>query len=410
MTATPKLSIPRFKTKLSALKRARQFVRWGESSGFARELQHLLNDLRSTTDDPRSGAELVAAFYETDDAVFNRCDDSSGHVGDVFRHDAKELFIHYASHCTDKDWLADLVLQLNRDDGYGVRDALIHCAKTYLPEPTMRAMVARMGEMAGKEDNEYRKRRWLLGIESLARQLKDAPLFAKTRIAAWGSLSTAACTDIARVFLESGDPATALEWLERVPEQETYQAHERDELLLEIHGALGNNEQRISVAWRIFRRHRSAASLDRLVTTTGSDRTTVIASEVMEIDKMPSLSYADAAFLVEVGRIDDAERYLLDHAKELNGNFYGSLLPLAQQMEAKGRILTASVIYRALLDSILFRARPATYAHGASYLKILDRLAVSVSDWRDFENHTCYTKQLHQQHGRKTAFWSRYRS
>jgi hypothetical protein len=51
----------------------------------------------------------VPAFYETDKGVFDHCDDSSGHVGDVYRSNAKELFVGYAQRCPDKEWLADLV-------------------------------------------------------------------------------------------------------------------------------------------------------------------------------------------------------------------------------------------------------------------------------------------------------------
>jgi hypothetical protein len=36
-----------------------------------------------------------------------------GQVGDVFRFDAKELFVEYASHCNDKEKIADIILKLN---------------------------------------------------------------------------------------------------------------------------------------------------------------------------------------------------------------------------------------------------------------------------------------------------------
>ncbi len=60
----------------------------------------------------------MAAFFERDEDTFGHCDDSYGHVGDVFRFDAKELFIHYARHCRDKDALASAVLRLNRNDDF----------------------------------------------------------------------------------------------------------------------------------------------------------------------------------------------------------------------------------------------------------------------------------------------------
>ncbi len=72
---------------------------------------------------------------------------------------------------------------------------------------------------------------------------------------------------------------------------------------------------------------------------------------------------------------------------------------LAEEMEKAGRQLCASIILRALLNSILNRAQFKAYAHGARYLKRLDRLAKSVSNWRGFENHRDYLDNLRQQHG-----------
>ena len=79
-------------------------------------------------DDPLTGVELVAAFYEADNTIFEMCDDSSGNIGDVFRYDAKELFVDYASRCTDKEKIADIILKINKKDNYGIRDTLIDCA------------------------------------------------------------------------------------------------------------------------------------------------------------------------------------------------------------------------------------------------------------------------------------------
>ena len=121
-----------------------------------------------------------------------------------------------------------------------------------------------------------------------------------------------------------------------------------------------------------------------------------------------SLSEYDALFLVEMGQMDAAENYVLERADQLNGDFYSGLLPLTEAMETTDRWLCASIIYRALLDSILHRGQTKAYSHGARYLKRLDRLAESVSDWRSFENHRAYVEKLRQQHGRKRSFWARY--
>jgi len=410
MIATPKENIQRYKAKLAGLKHRRRFISWNESAAFAHELVMLLEDLKSGVTDPRAGVELVTAFYKADNAVLEQCDDSGGNVGEVFRFDAKQLFVSYASRCQDKEWLSGLVLDLNQEDDYGVRDILVDCAEEYLPGSMIRNLIERFQAAANRETDEYKKRHWLFRVESLARQIKDAPLFEKTRLASWGTLSTAACVDISRVYLDSCDVETALSWLQRVPAEETFQAQERDQLLLEIYDKMGDQPQYAEVAWRIFRRHRSAYTLADLLKVIGHDqRDAVIEGEVAELLGGNSLSLSAAIFLVEMGHIDATETYLLDRAEQLNGDFYGRLLPLAEAMETAGRWLCASIIYRALLDSILRRAQSKAYAHGTRYLKTLDRFATSVSDWRGFDNHSTYMENLRQQHGRKRSFWSRYK-
>lgn len=409
MLAAPEENVKRFKAKLSGLKRLRRFIGWGESAAFARKLEALLADLEAGIDDPCMGAQLVAAFYETDKKTLGSCDDSSGHVGDVYRYAAPRLFVGYASRCQDKDRLLDLVLKLNRDDDYGVRDALVDCAAEYLGEPGIRVMISRFEDLADKESDEHTKRHWLGLVESLARQIKDAPLFERARIASWDKLSTAACVDIARVYLESGDPRIALSWLERIPADETFKDYERDELLSEVYDRLGETEKQKDVAWRIFRRHRSADSLRTLLGVIGDEeREAVIAGETVAILEKSALSVSDAAFLVEVGRIDEAADYLLGRVGQLDGDFYEGLVPLAKNLEAKGRALAATVIYRALLDSILRRGQTKTYSHGARYLKKLDKLTESISDWGGLDDHSAYAQHLRQKHGRKSSFWSRY--
>jgi hypothetical protein len=369
----------------------------------------LLEGLESGVDDPRTGVELVAKFYRADSAIIEQCDDSYGNVGDVFRSSAKQLFVSYAASCQEQKWLIDLLFDLNLEDGYGIRQILVDCAGEYLPELLIRDLIKKFQDTANEETDEFKKQHYYLCVESLARQIKDAPLFEKARLASWGTLSAAACVDIARVYLDSGDAETALSWIHRVTTEETSQPHERDQLLLDIYGKLGNTDKQTEVSWRIFRYHRSADTLADLLAVIGQDqRDAVIESEVINLLGDRSLSETDAIFLVEMGHLDAAESYLLDRACQLNGDFYSRLLPLAEAMEAAGRLLCASIIYRALLDSILGRAQSKAYAHGVCYLNRLDRFAKSVSDWCGFENHQTYFQNLRQQHNRKRSFWSQY--
>lgn len=409
LIATPKENVQRFKQKLSGLKRRKRFISWRESASFSRELEMLLKDLKSGVDDPLTGVELVAAFYEADNTIFEMCDDSSGNIGDVFRYDAKELFVDYASLCSDKDKIADIILKVNQKDNYGIRDTLIDCAGECLPEEVIRSMIATLQKWADKEKDEYGKRHHLILIESLARQIKDAKLFEKTRIASWGKLNSAALVDIARVYLESGDVETAHSWLKKIPEGETYQAYERDKLLEEIYHKQGDSEKLTELLFQKFRSYHSIDTLQAFLDVIGHDnRGDVINDEARQILKTDRLRESDAEFLIAVGKIDEAEAYLLKRADQLDGNHYGSLLSLAETMETENRHLAASLIFRSLLVSILERGYTKAYPHGISYLKKLDKLAVSVSDWKEFNHHEAFKEQIIDAHGRKRSFWSKY--
>lgn len=409
MTASPTENTKRFKAKLAALKRARRFIDWRGASGFAHELEDMLADLETGVDDPEAGVEMVAAFFEADQHIFEQCDDSSGSVGDVFRCAACDLFVHYASRCKGKARLVDRLLELYEHDDYGIRDVLIDAAHRFLPKESLHDLADRLWKHSEKErQHTYEARHWLLGVELVARQLKDAALYERAQRMAWPELSTSAHIDIARAYLEAGDPKTALSRLEHV-QDETFRSSDRDDLLLAIYRKLGDTNKAAEVAWRIFHSHRSKDTLKTLLSVIGKDeRELVIEGETRNILASARLSHSDAEFLIESGRIDEAEAYLMDHADELDGNRYTSLLPLAESMEKNGRWLAASLIYRALLNSIMARAVSKYYHHGIKYLKKLDKVAGKINAWREFGDHESYKAALRRDHGRKTSFWAGY--
>jgi hypothetical protein len=417
LTATSEQRVQRFKQKLAALKHRRRFVPRGESSSYARSLTSMLEDLQAGGPDARTGIELVASFFECDTEIFEHSDDSDGTIGDVFRLDARDLFVHFAAPCEDKAWLAERVLELLRDDDYGVRDSVVEAAGRFLPEREMRVLAERMWKASegaptkspATGTRDYRRFRWLGLVEVLARQLRDPVLFEKARRTRHPEIGTAARIDIARVHFESGDAGAALSWLEQIPEGETFQEYERDQLLQAVQGKLGNRKAVEELAWKKFQRHRGTDTLASLLSVIGeSRREAVVEQAVAAILDEKSLSETDAGFLIETGHLEEAERYVLARREELNGDFYSSLLPLAEGFEAERRFLAASVIYRSLIESVLRRAVSKYYPHAVRYLRHLDHLAGDVMDWRDVASHAEFVTSLWAMHARKAAFWGRY--
>lgn len=410
LISTPKELVERFKKKLFCLKDSERFIDWRGAAGFARELERWLEELRGGVDDPLTGIELVATFFETDQAIFERCDDSSGYIGHVFRHEAKELFVDFASRYSDKERIAAIVLKVVENDSYGVRDSLIDSVGKYLPEYVIRSMIADLQNMASQEEDEYRRRQSLRYVESLARQIKDPKLFEKTRFTLWEKLSTAAFIDIAQVYLESDDVETALTWLKKIPEDDTLFICERDTLLKQIYCKQGNEKKLTELLLRKFRSYPSASTLKALLEVIGEEkREKVIADEVDQIMKAARFCGTHAEFLIDVGKTDVAENYLLKHGDKLDGDQYGSLLPIAEVMGMENRHLVTSLIYRSLLISILKRGYTKAYPHGIKYLKNLDKHAHKIADWKGFDCHQVFKEQIRTAHGRKRSFWSKYK-
>ena len=414
LLSPPRENLRHLKARIRGLRQRKRFLGAREAQSYASDLSDLLADIQRNIEDPKIGLELVVAFFESDNQVLESCDDSYGNVGEVFRYDATELFTHYARDIEDKSYLSDLVFKLYEEDEYGVREELVDHASQFLPEEALCSLAQRFWENAENidktvKDNQYDARHSLFAVESLARQLHDAPLFERAALATWPDLSSKTCLDIAEVYLEAQEPEKALDWIKKVPPEMALEDYKRDKLLLDIYRKTNNQEKLAEVAWRIFRQHKDVDNLEELLSIIGEDqREKVIAETSQEIMANPSSFYYDISFLLDTNQVDLAQKYVLENEDTLNGDQYGLMLTLAQRFEKENRFLVSTIIYRELLESILRRAQSKYYQYGVRYLKKLEKLAPQVSDWQGVLPHELYFKKIAETHARKKSFWDKY--
>lgn len=400
-------NVSRFKHRLSNLSCLDEFVDWRRLNIFVRELEFLLAELKASVTDGRTGFELVVFFFNSEQEIFANCDDD-GSVGSVFQNDAVELLAYFGSRCDDKDWLCDELMHLYQQDLFGVRSKVFDNVAQYLPEEHIRQLIARLQLARQQEPKDYERRRWSLAIESLARQLKEPEIFEQAR--RWGrqSISPEDALDIAQMWFDCGDAETALSLLQEFSAVQA-RSHRCSKLLLAIHEKLGNKGKQATIAWRLFKEHRSEESLQALLQVIGGEqRNLVIKKQAKEILSEREFSYTDAAFLISCGLLDEAEKYIWERASQLRGDFYFHVLPLAQAMETNRRFLTATILYRSLLDAILARAYAKAYHHGVDYLRKLEAMAEKIKLWQDMVPHAGYIQELRISHGRKSSFWGQY--
>jgi len=407
LTASEAERLKQFKSGLAGLRRSRRFVPWSESRELAVRLKGLLENLRGSGCDPKTGVEQVARFFECDESTLGRCDDSSGIVGDVFRITARDLWVEFASRHEDKAWILDRLEKLLADDDYGVRDSLLEAGAQYLSEAELRALADRFWKMAKDGVPAGQRKHWYLLVCIVAEAMVDPVLHEKATVAWCGGKVGGLYRKIAGLYLEAGQATEALRWLESQEPGNALWQVDHDRLLLRAYEQLGEKRKQAEVARRIFDQHASVETLEQLVGVVGEKRRAALIEETERRITGGKLSLSGAEFLLDVGRAQAAARHIVEHRSELNGDFYPTLLRLAKRLEEEGLYLSTVCLYRALLDSILERGVSKYYNHGLRYLKKLDELGAQVRKWQPLEPHIAYRTRLLEQHGRKRSFWSK---
>ena len=165
LTSDPNDIVKKFRRRISGLKRRTRFIHWRESKRFAAELDELLEDLEKANPEPCVGMALVASFLESDHAVVGNCDDSSGHISDIYRYGAHSLFAQYASSCPDKKQVLDILIKTYSDDPYSVREGLIDKGLEILGEEEAKNAIHFFELLAEEEEDEYQKHHFHRAIE-----------------------------------------------------------------------------------------------------------------------------------------------------------------------------------------------------------------------------------------------------
>jgi hypothetical protein len=396
-----------FKQKLKELVSEDEFISWNDSDSFAHELSDVLEDIKKGASSPEAGLELVADFFRIDDHVFERVDDSSGCIGDVFVYEALDLFSKYASQIKDKSKIISTIVELVGNDNYGVRGCLLENAHNFFNRSELRLFFDAVQTRAKEHKGEHCP--WSWKLTSIAKQMKDAPLFERlTRELFGDKLDGKSIVEIASVYFESGDVDKAQSLIDGVPDKDSFSSHEKAELQKKILRKTKKIDQLADILMREFRSHYSEDTLKELLAVVGGARKNEICREAIDdILKSKDWDPSHAEFLIYCRANEEAETYLLKHANSFDGDRYYSLLPIAKSMGARKKYLVASLIYRALLNSILARAKSKYYHHGAEYFQKLGDLSHKVSNWSKFSSHSDYVQGLKKTHARKPAFWSR---
>lgn len=420
--------------RLAGLERARAFIDWDKTQAFRDDLAALLGGIVQELGpaDPEAGLDRLLRFLATHQSVFERVDDSSGHIQGVYEDGIAPIGdIAMRLGPEAARLLPDKIMERLGDMEHGYLPRVADQVISHLPPEALIAWEAdlarRCAERHAVEAGLRASGRWFSSMTDQWRQIRQSiarahgdldHLIAIEREKPERSQDT---IRIATLLREVGRIGEALDWV-RIggPPSHTFRFDLDDgevdspavrQALLEaaIQQDLGREVEARALLWVRFTQTLAPAILRAHLRALPDFEDMEAEERAMAI----ALGHADAKpalqFFLSWPRHDLAARLIVERRDIWSGSDWQVLPSVAETLQ-HDHPLAATILYRILLDDILARARSKAYGHAAKYLHTLDRLApdsdTAPTRPESLDIHANYRAHLKAQHGRKSGFWA----
>ncbi|MCM8596131.1 DUF6880 family protein [Accumulibacter sp.] len=402
-----------FKKTLSAWKRSTKFYGYREAGDFGSLLDGWLDQVARELlpRDAPAALALFEAFIEADAKWFDRADDSDGVIGDAVRAACRH-WLQAAARCeTPPDVWPERLLKLYRADQYGARDELLRRADLLLDERAQRGLVARFESQLAQaletspagEGPPLEVFRLSGALSLLSESLRDPEIMVRASLRYSPNPNPVQRQAFARAYLDADRPADALAWLQ---DPWSHLDDSRQDLLADALERLGRFAESSPIRQRMFERTLSLYYFERWLEHLPEAARREALAHARELALRHDDLAAAATLLLQLGDPAAAETRLLAEPGRIDGNHYGSLVPLAQALRTDQCPRGETVVYRALLKGILDRAYARAYGHAARYWARLCEIAGSGVGLLPLPSHEEFAAEIRARHGRKTAFWA----
>ncbi|WP_171177839.1 DUF6880 family protein [Ruegeria sp. HKCCD8929] len=411
--------------RLSGLERAKSFVDWDKARAFRDDLRNLIDTITAELGPgaPALAIDRLLRFIATHERVFERVDDSSGSIQDVYY-----LAIAATGDLSKKltgpeaDLLPEKVMAMLGESSHGYLLDITEAIAPHLPKDTLIRWDADLAEAIEErhaKETDQASDRWFYSMisqwaemrQTIASARGDVDLLiefeAKKRPHMQDTLG------IAERLLDAGRVAEALDWV-RKPGQRTIDGYDNEitptrvSLEAKILEALDDKPAAAALQWRCFEATLSVDILREYLKGLPDFEDLEAEDRAHKLALKHGNPETALQFFIDWPRQDLAAELIVIHRHRWDGRDWHILPKVARLLEHEYPS-AATIIYRALLDDILDRALSKAYSHGAKYLKQLDLLArdADKSLPSRMADHATYLAGLKKAHPRKTGFWGR---
>ena len=417
--------------RLAGLERAGGRIGWERAKSFADDLWATLKIITGdlAKGDADAAADRLMRFLATADRTLARMSESAS-AAEVYHAAAQALPALIAEYPREESAsLADRLYQLTAgSSAYAVRDslpAILSQAGAGVVDAFDQRLVDAVGALGpvAADDTDWSRRARVNRLIALRQRVADA----RGDVDAFIALETALPkrfqdgAEVAERLIGAGRAREALDWVRRPARAAVRRlsiadlaaglaprdpaADRRARLEIRALEALGERAKARALRWAVFEETIDAAALREHLAHLPDFEDVDALDKAFAHALATPLKYAALRFLVEWPRLDLAERLAVARRGEWDGRSYEILAPAAEAL-ASAHPLGATILYRALIDSILARGQSLAYPHAARYYAALEALAPHEDPGWPIDPPGAYRAELRRRHGRKFGFWS----
>lgn len=431
-TQSPDEAAGEVRKRLATIARSRAFVDWHKRKALVDDLE---TQRRAITElvakqDPATALDLMWRFLNLANSIFERCDDSSGRVIDVFHSACEQLGAISIAAQTDPIRLADQAFEALRKNDYGQYDDLIAVLTPALGQEGLEHLKQHMVSLSAEPvEKPTEEDRHVIGWSSngpiYADDMAERSRVSTVRLAlmdiadAQGDVDAFAAqyddqtkkvpiiaAKIGQRLLEANRAEEALQILEAAEHgRKAWPDFEWEDVRIDVLDALERSKEAQSARWSCFERALSREHLRAYLKKLPDFEDVEAEERALDYAQTYSDPLQALSFLTSWPALDRAAALVLNRATDIDGDHYEVLTPAAQALAGK-HPLAASLVLRSMIDFSLAQARSSRYRHAARHLMECASLAVSIKDYGQFATHTAYETQLRRDHGRKSSFWN----
>ncbi|MFT6476057.1 MAG: hypothetical protein ACJA1T_000640 [Zhongshania aliphaticivorans] len=405
--------------QIDELKASHEYIDWKSAHDFSCRLQCLLIDIDTLVRDqnPVSALELTEAFLETCESIMNRCDDSSGDIGEVYR-DAIDLWLNIAAqiraqHADVKiDWVAKVRFYFDNND-YGCFDNIISHSTRLLSDDELTQLAWRfendLKKALGQDKSDKSKYNSAaahagIGLSSVAQALENLAMFEKATLLQSPQPNELQMQSLIEFALYTENYERAQHWLDQPSWSAERGLHKKltTQLLLE--------QGKIAEVKENFRKDfaTTPSLVNLLCYWEMADKKERKALRQTVLNIAPNNEDIGNAIemLLLVNEEELAATTLVTRAAEIATFHYSHVRDWLSVFKQHKDKLAAIVCYRTLLSDILDRGRSTAYHHAADYFNALLTLDKTQKTYQPLISGQAYITELQAKHWRKRSFWA----